>query len=92
MTHKEYPRRVKELQSQLQQINGNGGDLLTAEKSRQLIKKIGETQLDLWDFVLDMQTTLNKIGNAALAIAVSVAIGVLGWLLTYVLPKIIAII
>ena len=49
MADKEYPRRVKELQRQVSELNG---DTVTASQSRHLIKSIAESTLDLWDKLL----------------------------------------
>ena len=53
-----YPRRVRELQNKLQEING---DKITAAQSRQLIKTLAETQFDLWDKIIEQEQTKKKV-------------------------------
>ena len=51
-----YPRRVMELQDKLNELNGD--ETISAAQSRQLTRKIGESILDLWDFMLATLPTI----------------------------------
>jgi len=52
------PRRIKELQDELGELNG---DNLTAAQSRKIVRKIGESQLDMWDYLVVVIGKLDKV-------------------------------
>ena len=79
------PHRVQQLQKKLEEMNG---DTLTANGSRSLIKLIGETQLDLWDELLEMKSGIKTLVNIAITVAVGLFISLAAWFFTMVLPNI----
>jgi hypothetical protein len=52
------PRRIKELQEELGELNG---DSITANQSRRIVRKIGESQLDLWDYMTVLIKKLDRV-------------------------------
>jgi len=88
-TKQQPPRRVRELSDELKALNG-GGDTLNAAKSRTLVKKIGESQLDLWDVVLELQAVMQRVFNIVLGLAITIIGGVVLWFFTSILPDILS--
>lgn len=89
MSAVEFPHRVQSLKDQLDQLNGNGLDHdLTAKQSRDLVKAIGLSQIDLWEYVLRINRSFSTIVKAVWAIAATVIGAVLIWFLTFVLPEV----
>ena len=52
------PRRIKELQEELGELNGAE---ITAQQSRRIVRKIGESQLDLWDYITVLIKKLDRV-------------------------------
>ena len=89
-----YPRRVQDLRDELKSING---DALDERKRDKILVKFAESQLDLWDLTLALYQRLegksgdSKIKSAFIEAGKLVAIGVILWLLTDILPRIFSI-
>jgi len=79
------PFRVENLKNKLKGMNG---DPLTEVQSRDMIKMIGESHVDLWNEFLEMKALLKTIANIGVGIIMTVSAGLILWFLTAVLPNI----